>query len=388
MTTSSKQVTAQRSGSHSRLFEEPFAITDRYLPGLIGELNSIPMHELESPGNPGIPKAKQSGASKLLIPRDYEGLGATAPDVMAVQFTLGSVAPSTAVALTMHQFTAATLVELIREEPAMEWIVLEAAAREQLLVASAFAEGRPDGKILSPTMTLTADGSNFRLSGVKRPCSLTASMDLITVSVNMPPPSEEFAVALIPASEDGIRIEKCWSSPVLAGAETAAVVFDEVFVPRAALSYVGTAKEMDRPQIRAYAWFQLCITAAYLGIAAGLVERVMSSGRSDAAKTVDMATEIEGARSMLADVARRLEEGDVSDALLSRALLVRYATERSINRATDTAFELLGVAALADDPVVGLLLPTSRALSYHPPSKRRCEGALAAYMHGEDLVLD
>lgn len=372
----------------SRLFEEPAEIADRQLPGLIEELSAIPLEELESPGNPGIPKAKEAGVSRLLIPADYGGLGAKAPEVMAIQFALGFTAPSTAVALTMHQFTAATLMELVREVPTMEWIVMEAVATKKLLVASAFAEGRPDGKVLSPTMTLKADGPGFRLSGVKRPCSLTTSMDLITVSVNMPPPSEEFAVALIPASEEGVRVEGGWDSPVLAGAETAGIVFDEVSVPRAALSYVGSTDDMDRTQIRAYIWFELCITAAYLGIAAGLVERVLSVGRSDAARTVEMTAEIEGSRSMLGDAARRLEGGDVSDALLSRALLVRYATERSIQRATDTAFELLGVAALAGDSAVGLLLPTSRALSYHPPSRRRCEVALAEYIQGGKLVME
>lgn len=372
----------------SRLFDEPIAVADRYLPGLIQVLAAIPLQTLEAPGNPGIAIAKEAGISKLLISPDYGGLGASAPEVVAVQFALGGVAPSTAVALTMHQFTAATLTELVREAPTMEWIVLEAVATRQLLVASAFAEGRPDGKVLSPTMTLTADGPGYRLTGVKEPCSLTSSMDLITVSVNMPPPSEDFAVALIPASDEGVSVEDRWTSPVLAGAETGAVVFKEVSVPRAALSYVGAATDMDRTQIRAYVWFEMSITAAYLGVAAGLVERVLAAERSDDTRTVEMAAEIEGARSMLGDVAYRLVADEVSDVLLSRALLVRYAIERSIQRATDTAFELLGVAALSGDPAVGLLLAASRALSYHPPSRRRCESALSTYLHGEALVME
>ena len=38
--------------------------------------------------------------------------------------------------------------------------------------------------------------------------------------------------------------------------------FDNVSVPRSALSYVGTSADFDRTQARGYTWFELCISSA------------------------------------------------------------------------------------------------------------------------------
>ena len=64
-------------------------------------------------------------------------------------------------------FSVASLVETSRTSQGFEWMLLEAIARQGLLVASGFAEGRPGQAILSPTMTAEPDGAGLRISGVK-----------------------------------------------------------------------------------------------------------------------------------------------------------------------------------------------------------------------------
>jgi alkylation response protein AidB-like acyl-CoA dehydrogenase len=373
--------------TRARWLSEAFAALDRWLPALGEALASHPLAVLESEGNPGIADFKRCGGTGLLVPADYGGLGVGARDAVRLQIAIGALAPSTAVATTMHQFTVATLVELVRATTGFEWMVIEAIATQRLLVASGFAEGDPNGKVLNPTMSLTADGPAFRLTGSKVPCSLARSMDMITVSVKMPG-SEDFAVALLPATAEGLRVEPAWHSPVLAGAETAAVLFEHVSVPRAALTYVGASAELDRTQTRGYVWFELCIAAAYLGVASRLASRLVEAGRADEATLVSLALELESGAAMLDHVACRLEADEAGDDLLARALLVRYAVERAIQRSTDLAFELLGVAGLTAGPEVAALFAASRALSYHPPSRRRCQDRLAAYLRGESLRLE
>ena len=363
------------------------AVLASYMPDLEDKLRSRSIIELESDSNPAIGLFKEAGGPRILIPDDWGGGGADARQAVYIQFALGSLAPSTAVAVTMHQFTVATLVELVRETRSMEAIVIEAIARESLLVASGFAEGRPDGRVLDPTMTLRADGPSYRLQGVKKPCSLTASMDMITVSVKMPDPSDQFAVALLGSSVDGLRVEPFWRSPVLAGAETAAVIFDDVSIPKAALTYVAPSTDFDRTQLRGYVWFELCIAAAYLGIAAGFIERLPQE-RADDTALVSMALEIESAMGMLLSAAAHLDEGGAGDDLLAEALLVRYAVERSVQRSTDLALELLGVTLLSGNPELGLIFTASRALSYHPPSRRRAQAGIAEFLRGGELVLE
>lgn len=364
-----------------------FAVLGAYLPELEAELTSHPMEALEAEGNPGIGIFKAVGGPRVLIPSDWGGGGATARDAIEIQYAIGCLAPSTAVGVTMHQFTVATLVELVRETRSMEAIVIEAIARKNLLVASGFAEGRPNGRVLDPTMTLVADPPSYKLDGVKKPCSLAASMDMITVSVKMPDPSDQFAVALLGARAEGLRVEPFWRSPVLAGAETGAVVFDQVSIPKAALTYIAPSTEFDRTQLRGWVWFELCIAASYLGIAGGFVEQ-LPEGRADDAALVSMATELTSAMATLDGVAARLDAGEAGDELLVETLMARYAVERAIQRSTDLAFELMGVSVLSGRPETALMFNASRALSYHPPSRRRAQSGIAGYLKGRELILE
>jgi hypothetical protein len=359
---------------------------ERYLPAGVDELASQPIEVLESRDNPGIGIFKSAGGAGMLVPSDYGGGGASAREAVEIQYALGLLAPSTAVGLTMHQFTVATLVEMMRETGGLEGLVLESIAAQNLLVASAFAEGKPGGHVLDPTVTLVADGPNYRVNGVKKPCSLTASMDMITASVKMPDPSEQFAVALFGATDDGVRTEPFWNSPVLAGSETEALVFDNVLIPEAGLTYVAPSSELDRVQVRGYVWFELCIAAAYVGIAAAFVQRLPEE-RTDDAGRVAMATELGSSVAMLDSIAARLDSGEGEPDLLADCLTIRYSVERAIQRATDVAMELLGVERLSQCPELGLLFTASRALSYHPPSRRRTQGGLADWVRGGKLTV-
>ena len=101
-----------------------------------------------------------------------------------------------------------------------------------------------------------------------------------------------------------------------------------------------------------------------------------------------MASELEAGLAMLGEVARRLDDDLPGEDLLAHALLVRFSVERAIQRVTDRAFEGLGVNVISSDPVSTGLLAACRALAFHPPSRRRCLGGMAAYLSGEPLRLD
>jgi alkylation response protein AidB-like acyl-CoA dehydrogenase len=373
----------------TRFLRRELEALDKHLPGFAARVGEIPLTELEAESNPGIQLFREAGGGGLLVPESYGGAGLPATEAALVQRAIGGLAPSTAVAVTMHQFTMATLVELLRGGGGLEWMVVEAVARQRLLVASGFAEGHPDGKVLSPTLTLVPDGIGYLLSGEKKPCSLAHSMDLITVSVVVPEErGERFAVALVSAREKGISVAPFWRSPTLAGAQTARVVFDRVRLQKAALSYVGDSDTLDRTQLRGYLWFELLIAASYLGIASALVDRVLRSGRVGAADATSMLSELEAAMAGLLHIAGRIDSGEARQELLVDTLLVRYAVERAIQRGTDEAFEAAGAMALAASPDLAILLGSARALSYHPPSRRRMQQRLADFYAGSALAVE
>ena len=108
--------------------------------------------------------------------------------------------------------------------------------------------------LFDPTRTEAAtaarEGDNWRVSGSKRPCSLSRSMDLLTASVAVPDEDggSRLGVALIPAESPGIRVEPFWSSWVLAGAESDAVILEDVEVHPDLVVYpeIGLDGQLDR----------------------------------------------------------------------------------------------------------------------------------------------
>jgi alkylation response protein AidB-like acyl-CoA dehydrogenase len=97
------------------------------------------------------------------------------------------------------------------------------------------------------------------VEGVKRPCSLTWSMDLLTASARVLDEAgaaeRDLVVLQIPAGSPGIERRPFWSTPVLAGAESDEVVLTDVYVPE---SWPST------PSRQAVSWIR-CTRAASSG---------------------------------------------------------------------------------------------------------------------------
>ena len=348
--------------------------------------------ELDRPPSPAIRLFRDSGGPGLVIPAEYGGLGASALDAIRCQRAVAVRSPSLAVATTMHHFSVATLVEMAAgPHKDMEWLVLEGIAHNKLLVASGFAEGRTGSSIFSSQFEVRRSAEGLVLNGSKKPCSLAASMDLLTVSLTLPaqPRAEgSLVVALLPSSTPGVSIRTFWGSWVLAGAESEEVVLQDVAVPESMLAYWGRPDAMDTVQRRSFLWFELLIAASYLGVASALVERVFMGKRGTATERAELGTETEGAMAALEGVARAMDSGEAGEDLLARALMVRFAVQAAIERTTARAAELLGGLAFVTSSDVAYFLAAGRALAFHPPSRLSAAPALDAYLTGGPLRLD
>jgi alkylation response protein AidB-like acyl-CoA dehydrogenase len=361
---------------------------EKVLPGLDSALGQIPLLEMERPGNPSIATFKSLGGPGLLIPKRFGGRGASPLDAVRAQRAIACRAPSLAVATTMHHFTIATLIEINPEDPGPEAEVLETVARGNLYVASGFAEGKTGVSIQTSALGVVRCPGGVILNGCKKPCSLSKSMDLFTAST---PPLEGMdaglAAVIIPAGTPGLERRPFWQSPILAGAESDEVVLRDVFVPEDDFVPLGGPGRINAVQDRGFLWFELLISATYLGIASALVERVLLSKKGGPVERVSLATEVEGGMAALEGVARGMA-GEWGNDELARMLMVRYAVQAAIDRAMSQAIELLGGMAFIRSPEVSYLEAAARPLSLHPPSRMMAGKHLDAYLAGSPLVLD
>ena len=363
---------------------------ERYLPGLDKLLADIPLGELEKPGSDTLATFRQLGGPALLVPEKFGGKGASLVDAVRIQRAIGSRSPSLAVATTMHHFSVASLVELTAAGEGFEWAMLTAIAENAWLLSSGFAEGKPTQHILSPTMRGVRVEGGLKVSGDKKPCSLTWSMDLMSASVAVVDPDagpERMAIILIPATSAGIERKPFWNSWALAGAESDQVTLTDVFVPDALIFHPDTGAVMDPIQERGFVWFELLIAASYLGAASALAERVILSGRGSADDRMMLAVELESAAAALEHVAAGVTDTDDNDALLARALYARFGVERAIERASMAAAAAAGGMAFVASSDVAYLLAVGRALAFHPPSRGAASEPLARYLAGDPLTL-
>ncbi|MGW0659738.1 acyl-CoA dehydrogenase family protein [Streptodolium elevatio] len=364
-----------------------------YLPGLVDALVRVPLAEREAPGSPVIELFRKSRGPALVIPTEYGGLGAGPLEAMRALRAIGAASPSLAVASTMHHFSVATLFTLADslQKSGLEWALLEAVAQENLLVASGFAEGRTEQGILSPTMSAVPVEGGYRVNGSKKPCSLAHSMDLLTAALTVPGQDgePELAVLLIPSTAEGITRHPFWGSRVLAGAESDEVRLTDVHVEEQ-LVVRTEAREgdgLDELQTVGFLWFELLISAGYLGAVSTLVERALNEKRGSASERSAVACRLESAALLLESIAQRIADGAAGNNALAEVLIARYAAQDAINDAGAKAIELLGGMAFIGGDEVAYYAAAYHCLGFHPPSRSRTAPSLLDYLEGTGPVL-
>lgn len=370
-----------------RTLDDARALTEAYLPGLLSKLAQQPLARLESRESNAIAIFKAAGGPGLLIPKAYSGLAASPLDAVRVSRALGASAPSLAVATTMHHFSMATLFTLAEsiKNSGMEWALLEGIASQNLLMSSAFAEGRPGYGILKPTMTATSRDGGYVVNGSKKPCSLSKSMDFMSASVAIEgaESASPLSIALIPADSDGLSVREFWTSEILAGAESEEVHLDNVFLDERLImqTEVTSSGELDELQTVGLIWFEMLIASSYLGMASALVEKVFKSEKSTHSERAEIGTKIEIAATLLDGIARMLDD-DASDSTLSKALVSRYGAQQLIVEVADLCVEILGGVNFIKTPEIAYLATACRCLAFHPPSRTSSAEPLSNYFAG------
>lgn len=365
-------------------------VLEGFMPGFDAGIASIPLAEMEARDSRVVELFREAGGAGLVVPRELKGHGASPSAAIRVQRAIGSRSPSLAVATTMHHFSTASLIELQRAERGFEWLLLQAIAEQGRLLASGFAEGVHGQGVFSPTMRARRVDGKFLVSGTKKPCSLSRSMDVLTASVTVsgeaPEAEPEFAVALVPAGAPGVEVSDFWGSSILAGAQSDAVTLSDVPVDPELVIGVDNAEAV---QTASFLWFELLIAASYIGMASALVERTIAAERGDPALRLAMVADLEAAMASLDAVAHRMEQGERSESLLVQALLHRYAAQDAIGRAVSSAVEQLGGMAFIGGEEVSYFASASRALAFHPPQRQRSGSqAILAALAGAPLRID
>ncbi|WP_026185865.1 acyl-CoA dehydrogenase family protein [Salinispora pacifica] len=369
-------------------------VCERFHPGLLAALERMPLHEREAEGSRVVEVFRAHGGPGLLVPRQHGGSAADPLDAVRVQRAVSALSPSLGVGLAMHHFTVAMLFALAETAGRLtdaQLKVLSGIASDGLLLASGWAEGRTDQNILLPSVVARPTDGGYLVNGSKKPCSLSASMNILTASVALPGPDgrNNLALLLIPAGSAGISTTPFWVSPILAAAQSHEVRLENVFVPQE-LVIQSTAEDesrLDDLQTVGFTWFELLATSIYVGAASHLVAQLVATGRGSVSDRVGVARRLEAAVDLVEGAARAMNDGVTGDEAVASVLVARYAVQDLLAVAVNDAAELLGGLTFMRTFDVAYLISAVRALAFHPPSRTSTVEALGDYFAGAPLNL-
>ena len=224
----------------------------------------------------GVAAARELGYLAAPVPPELGGAGVVTADMAAGQRILARACGSTALACAMHLHVVLAAAWRWRRGDKVVEGLLTRVGKDRIVVGST---GGADWTCPS-TIATPVDGG-WRVSGTKTFSSISPAATLIVTfaAVGEAAPGAEVIAFGLPLAQDGVRIEETWDAAGMRGTGSHDVVIDDVFVAEAQVSARRTWGALDRPLLVAslHAW--PVIYGTYLGVAEGLVETVLSSGR-------------------------------------------------------------------------------------------------------------
>ncbi|MBH3422739.1 acyl-CoA dehydrogenase family protein [Pseudomonas gessardii] len=316
------------------------------------------------------------GQPALTIAKELGGAGASALSMAQLHTWVGAHCPSLAIMMTMHHHTVAGMMAARHFFPDIQGL-LGLIARDNLLVASGFAEGRTNTHISESTMAVEKTLDGYLVNGSKKPCTMTHHFDVITFGVNYldPQGQTQIGIGVGFAEDPSIERKKFWSVPYLQAADSHEVTFNNLLVPEAMMCFsTAIDDQLDDAQQgtgnHLFAiWFQLLASASYLGMASALAARALAGNKGSPDDRALLLIDQQGATMALRGLAASIDDNRFLRSDLARAQATRFSIQEAVNRISTRAFEILGGMAFMSSEDVAYLRVATGLLAFHPTSR-------------------
>jgi alkylation response protein AidB-like acyl-CoA dehydrogenase len=325
-------------------------------------------HDLEgSFVTEGVEAARDSGYLAAPVPVELGGSGALTKDMADAQRIIARVCGSTALACSMHLHLVLAAAWRWRRDDKVVEPMLKRVAEERIVVTST---GGNDWT--KPTAVATPVDGGWRVTGRKTFASISpAAQVAVTFAViDSPAPGNEVIVFGLPLTADGVRIEETWDAAGMRGTGSNDIVLEDVMVAEGQVSGRRVWGELDRPLLVASLQAWPVIYSTYLGVAEGLADTVLSSGKvkETAVRQVGlMDAHLRTARwaldAVLADLGPEPEPS--VDAFVTLQQMKRVITI-ACQEIAGLAAELAGGGSYARRGPVDRMIRDLRAALYHP----------------------
>jgi alkylation response protein AidB-like acyl-CoA dehydrogenase len=228
-------------------------------------------------------RIRSSGYSRLAVPEELGGLGASMRQVVYAQAELAKGCGSTSLATTMHHYNVLAQVWRLRNGVTAAETILRRVAEEGVIIMTS---GGSDG--IFPTTVAERVEGGYRLNGRKIFCSQAPTANVMTTMARYDDPDEGTIVLMmaIPTSSEGFEIIETWDTLGMRATASHDVQLTNVVVKDAQIAARRPWGRNDTALRNALVHFGPLVAASYWGVAAG--------ARDEAVRTITARTSRNG----------------------------------------------------------------------------------------------
>lgn len=323
----------------------------------------------------------QSGYTRLSLPREYGGDGASLADCLSAQVALAQANPSTALVAGMQLQVFGHAREL-RSWPEDRFARLCAEAQKGGLLCNSLATerelGSPSrGQFYKTKAEFSADGQQLIINGHKTWATGGQHLTHLLVKLSFAP--DDVGVVIVPQNTQGVRWEETWRDVLSFRASDSHDLFlEDVTVSAENLLERGT---IDK---RTNVWFPLIMTSIYLGVGLAArhavvryaLERVPTAlGQPIATlpkiqrQIGEIDVQLQAAQALLFEVAREwVGREEDRPHFLPRIASAKTVVTEAARVVTDKALQIAGGASLTQALPLERYFRDARAGEMQPPS--------------------
>lgn len=206
-------------------------------------------------------RLRQSNLLKLIIPKEYGGLGETWITTLKISRELAKADSSIAHIFSYHHL--GVVIPHIFGSPEQKQRYYSQTVSNNWFWCNALNP-------LDKRTTLTPELNHFRLNGIKSFCSGSKDSDILPITATRQD-TGEFAIIAIPTQQEGITIQDDWDNMGQRQTDSCSITFEHVLVNSDEI--LGSRDSPSKPfgTIRS-CLTQLNLANIYLGIAQGALE--------------------------------------------------------------------------------------------------------------------
>ncbi|MBL1076760.1 acyl-CoA/acyl-ACP dehydrogenase [Nocardia sp. 2] len=311
---------------------------------------------------------RSAGLARALVPAEYGGGAVTHAEMGEILRELGRHDASTAVAFAMHTHLVAT--QLWRHKHGMDASAIFGKVSAGAILVSTGASDWVD----SNGRAVRVDGG-YRVSARKTPASGCEAGTIVVTSIRWDdaPDGPQVLHCAIPLSAEGVSIDKTWDTLGLRASGSHTVVFEDVFVPDAAVSLIRPAGVWPPILNIVIGAAMPLVMSAYLGIADNALElaTTLAAQRSDA-HLASLVGELANAHTTAADLinAMFIDSDNLrfaaTDAHAARILSRKTVAADALIQTVRLAIEIVGGLGFSRDYPVEMWYRDIHGCLFHP----------------------